>query len=158
MTDRNFYEKGDGYFGGNLDVGGTFTPAGALNIGGAVTESQPIVGSSGTVIVHSIAPTSTQTGTAAFTALDINVTETTTGSGAKNLINARVGGSSKFSVSDGGKVQAAAGIAAFGHAVPASAASITGALSTVADAPAKAVLTSIIAALVGCGMATDGTT
>lgn len=34
---------------------------------------------------------------------------------------------------------------------------ITGALSTVADAPAKAVLTSIIAALVAAG-ATDGTT
>lgn len=35
---------------------------------------------------------------------------------------------------------------------------ITGALSTVADAPAKAVLTSIIAALVADGLATDGTT
>lgn len=35
---------------------------------------------------------------------------------------------------------------------------ITGALSTVADAPAKAVLTSIIHALVAYGLATDGTT
>ncbi len=35
---------------------------------------------------------------------------------------------------------------------------ITGALSTVADAPAKAVLTSIIARLVAIGVATDGTT
>lgn len=35
---------------------------------------------------------------------------------------------------------------------------ITGALSTVIDAPAKAVLTSIIAALVATGLVTDGTT
>ena len=35
---------------------------------------------------------------------------------------------------------------------------ITGALSTVADPPALAVLTSIIAALVGVGLVTDGTT
>ncbi len=35
---------------------------------------------------------------------------------------------------------------------------ITGSLSTVADAPAKAVLTSIIAALVGVELVTDGTT
>lgn len=35
---------------------------------------------------------------------------------------------------------------------------ITGALSTVADAPAKAVLTSIIAALVSAGIATNTTT
>lgn len=42
--------------------------------------------------------------------------------------------------------------------VPQSATAITGALSTVADAPAKAVLTSIIAQLVALGAATDGTT
>lgn len=36
--------------------------------------------------------------------------------------------------------------------------SITGALSTVSDAPAKAVLTSIIAALVAYGLATNNTT
>jgi hypothetical protein len=35
---------------------------------------------------------------------------------------------------------------------------VTGALSTVADAPAKAVLTSIIAALVSNGFGTSGTT
>jgi len=43
-------------------------------------------------------------------------------------------------------------------AAPSSVPAITGALSTVADAPAKAVLTSIIAALVDYGFATNGTT
>lgn len=45
----------------------------------------------------------------------------------------------------------------FGHAVGTQPA-ITGSLSTVIDAAAKAVLASIIAALVGIGLATDGTT
>ena len=36
--------------------------------------------------------------------------------------------------------------------------SVTGALSTVADAPAKAVLTSILNALVATGLVTNGTT
>lgn len=43
-----------------------------------------------------------------------------------------------------------------GEAIPAT--SVTGALSTVADAPAKAVLTSIIAALVAHGVAVNSTT
>jgi len=46
----------------------------------------------------------------------------------------------------------------FYGATPIAKPSITGALSTVADAPAKAVMTSIIAALVNLGLATDGTT
>lgn len=45
----------------------------------------------------------------------------------------------------------------YGHA-GATQQAVTGALSTVADAPAKAVLTSIIAALVASGLVTDGTT
>lgn len=45
----------------------------------------------------------------------------------------------------------------YGHAGAAQGA-VTGALSTVADAPAKAVLTSIIAAMVAVGLVTDGTT
>lgn len=45
----------------------------------------------------------------------------------------------------------------FGTA-PATKQAVTGALSTVLDAPAKAVLTSILAALVAYGLATDSTT
>ena len=58
--------------------------------------------SSGTVTMLSIAPTINQTSTASYTALLINPTETTTGSGTKYLINAQVGGSSKFSVTNTG--------------------------------------------------------
>lgn len=48
----------------------------------------------------SITPTINQSGTAGYTAHLINVTETATGSGAKNLIDAQVGGTSLFSVSN----------------------------------------------------------
>lgn len=48
-------------------------------------------------------------------------------------------------------------LAFYGHA-GATQQAVTGALSTVADAPAKAVLTSIIAALVASGLVTNGTT
>lgn len=49
-----------------------------------------------------IAPTLTQTSTAGYTALLINPTETTVGSGTKNLILAQTGGVDKFSVSNVG--------------------------------------------------------
>lgn len=48
-------------------------------------------------------------------------------------------------------------LAFYGHA-GATQQAVTGALSTVLDAPAKAVLTSIIAALVASGLVTNGTT
>lgn len=50
-----------------------------------------------------IAPTYNQTGTAAATDLLINRTETSVGSGAQLLIDAQVGGTSKFSVSNTGQ-------------------------------------------------------
>lgn len=56
------------------------------------------------------------------------------------------------------KGQITNGFAAWNHAVPTSQPSITGALSSVTDANTKAVLTSIINALSGCGLATNGTT
>jgi hypothetical protein len=45
----------------------------------------------------------------------------------------------------------------FMGAAPITVPAITGSLSTVADAPAKAVLTSIITELVALGLVTDGT-
>jgi len=44
------------------------------------------------------------TGTAGYTALNINVTETSVGSGDKNLIEAKVGAVSRFSVKNDGVV------------------------------------------------------
>lgn len=58
--------------------------------------------SSGSVTFQSIEPTITQTSTAGYTALLINPTESTTGSGTKNLILAQVGGLTKFAVSNTG--------------------------------------------------------
>lgn len=57
-----------------------------------------------------------------------------------------------------GQVLAAKGVGAYGVTPPGSRPAITGALSTVSDAAAKAVLTSIIGIIVGAGFATNGTT
>jgi hypothetical protein len=60
--------------------------------------------SSGTTTALSLAPTWTQTGTAGYTALLINSTETTVGSGSKMLLKAQVAGTDKFTVDDTGAV------------------------------------------------------
>ncbi len=65
-------------------------------------------GGTSTAQVHvAITPTISQSSTAGYTALLINPTESTTGSGTKNLIDAQVGGSSKFSVSNTGAITSA---------------------------------------------------
>lgn len=58
----------------------------------------------------------------------------------------------------GGDFKVEKGIAFWNHAVPGTQPAVTGALSTVGDAAAKAVLTSIKNIMVACGQATDGTT
>ncbi|MCA9334600.1 hypothetical protein KC953_00480, partial [Candidatus Saccharibacteria bacterium] len=58
--------------------------------------------------VLAIEPTVNQSGTAGYTGLLINPTETATGSGTKLLIDAQVGGVSKFSVDNTGVVTMAA--------------------------------------------------
>jgi hypothetical protein len=69
-----------------------------------------ISASSGVQYLQSIAPTINQSGTAGYTALLINPTETATGSGAKTLIDAQVGGASKFKVDNTGTVTSAGDI------------------------------------------------
>lgn len=64
--------------------------------------------SSGIQTVLSVSPTITQTSTAGYTALLINPTETSTGSGVKNLIDAQVDGVSKFRVDNTGAISVAA--------------------------------------------------
>lgn len=64
---------------------------------------------SGVQTLVGIDPTFTQTGTAGYTCLLINPTESTTGSGAKSLIDAQVGGTSKFRVDSTGLMKSAAG-------------------------------------------------
>jgi hypothetical protein len=84
-------------------------PAGQTN--GAVKIAPASGASSGTVIGLNIAQALTQSGTAGYTALLINPTETATGSGAKNLIDARVGSVSKFKVDNAGNTTAGSVIA-----------------------------------------------
>jgi hypothetical protein len=61
--------------------------------------------SSGIARAVLINPIINQSSTAGYTALLINPTETATGSGAKNLIDAQVGGVSKFKVDNAGDVE-----------------------------------------------------
>lgn len=58
--------------------------------------------SSGVPSILSLTGSINTSGTAGYTALLINPTETATGSGIKNLINAQVGGTDKFTVSNTG--------------------------------------------------------
>jgi len=67
-----------------------------------VVSAPSLTNSSSINSVVKIAPTISQTSTAGYTALLINPTETTTGSGAKNLIDAQVGGVSKWKVRNDG--------------------------------------------------------
>jgi len=69
-----------------------------FSVNGAQTQS------TGTQISQEIRPTINQSSTAGYTALLINPTETTTGSGVKNLIDAQVGGTTRFRVSNTGAV------------------------------------------------------
>lgn len=72
----------------------------AFPIGAVATVSA----SSGTQYGFAVSPTINQSSTAGYTALLINPTETATGSGAKNLIDAQVGGASVFRISNNGLV------------------------------------------------------
>lgn len=58
---------------------------------------------SGTNRIVQIAPNINQSGTAAYTALEINPTETTVGTGVRNLLDLQVGGVSLFSIQSSGK-------------------------------------------------------
>lgn len=69
--------------------------------------SDALVATSGTVNYHALNPTYNQSsGTASNTDLLINRTETAVGSGDQYLIDAKVDGTSKFSVSNEGEVKA----------------------------------------------------
>jgi hypothetical protein len=62
--------------------------------------------STGTFKAERIAPTINQTGSAGYTAFELDITETALGSGTKRLIDLRVGGVSQFIVDNAGKVTA----------------------------------------------------
>ena len=72
----------------------------------AIGPSSAITASSSVQSVFAVNPTINQSGTASYTALLINPTETATGSGTKRLIDAQVGGVSRFTVDNAGNVSA----------------------------------------------------
>lgn len=76
-------------------------------------------GSSGMSRLMSLNPTINQSGTAGYTVLKINPTETATGSGTKRLLDAQVGGVSKFVIQSDGNT-------GIGTATPASKLHISG--------------------------------
>lgn len=77
---------------------GSASPDSRLDVAGALSSASAV--EFGTKIL----PTITQSGTGGYTGLLVNVTETTTGSGAKKLLDLQVGGVSKFSVDKNGAV------------------------------------------------------
>ena len=87
--------------------------------------------SSGTQNLISLTPTVNQSSTAGYTALLLNITETATGSGTKNLLDLQVGGTSKFSVSNTGIITSASLTSAGTRCVQASS---TGVLSVTGSA------------------------
>jgi hypothetical protein len=123
---------------GNTGVTTTYTSSSAVqkisnNFG--TTSSTGVIGiiNSGTFtgantatpqIAYQIAPTINQTGTSGYTALQVNSTETATGSGTKLLLDLQIGGSSKLSIDNTGVIQVSqnstgAGSAALGANSPA---------------------------------------
>jgi hypothetical protein len=68
-----------------------------------ITASAIVSSSSASQVTFAITPTINQSSTAGYTALLINPTETTTGTGTKLLIDAQVGGVSKFKVDNTGR-------------------------------------------------------
>ena len=78
----------------------TASSASTLNVGHAGMNR-----SSGTQYALGVQPTVNQSGTAGYQAILVNVTETATGSGEKNLIQLQVGGVDRFKVDNNGVLQ-----------------------------------------------------
>ncbi len=87
--------------------GGTFVYKGGMatqTIGHQFKHvSGNFTGSTGDQTMMQIDPTINQTSTAGYTGIKLNVTESATGSGTKNLIDLQVGSNSKFSVNNAGE-------------------------------------------------------
>lgn len=110
---------------------------GTLTTTGTSTGDQTITGTLTVSGATSLGSTLAVTGAATVASL------TTSGTGAVNI---------------GGPLNHDGSTAGFFGTAPATKQAVTGALSTVLDAPAKAVLTSIIAALTAYGLTTNSTT
>jgi len=108
-----------------------------------------VTNSSGTFVGVSVNPVLTQSGTAGYTALQINPTLSVSGSGPRLLFDAQLNNVSQFSISDAGIVNANAGI--FSSITGATISGTTGIVSTLNS------FTSIFSPIVGGSLHT-GTT
>lgn len=110
-TKRNIQIVGSGA----LTVGAFSSASGAIQLQSNLSTSVSVAGVLGTFTGSSavtpvglkVAPTVNQSSTAGYTALQVNVTETATGSGSKLLADFQVGAASKVSIDDTGVVQIA---------------------------------------------------
>ena len=108
-TGRNVFDVNGGATGlgfasaaaGTPDIGINRDSAGVLK----VTDGSTGLGSLSSASL-TVSPTYNQTGTAGGTDLLINRTETAIGSGSHYLIDAQVGGTSKFTIDNGGAIRA----------------------------------------------------
>lgn len=82
------------------------TGTSALSGGSSFRIIGTLSSSSGLQYAQVINTTVSQSGTAGYTALLINPTETTTGSGVKLLVDAQVGGVSQFTIANNGRITA----------------------------------------------------
>jgi hypothetical protein len=85
-----------------------------------VFNAQSVPGASGVVQVFDFQPVINQSGTAGYTAIRIAITETATGSGAKNALDIQKPvGTSLFTINNAGNIITQGGISAGGIGVPA---------------------------------------
>jgi len=98
--------KGNQFDMSDTAAGFTFTRNGtSLNI--VTIQSTSMSASSGTQVMLNLTPTIAQSGTAGYYGIYMNLTESSTGSGTKRLVDLTVGGTSKFIVTNAGAVTAA---------------------------------------------------
>lgn len=88
--------------GGAANTGKIALSVAATGTAFPITNSVNVSSSSSQQTIFSISAAINQSSTAGYTALLVNATETTTGSGTKNLIDAQVGGATKFKVDNAG--------------------------------------------------------
>lgn len=123
------------YMRGGLFTTATGTTQGSIGVGGTYSNFglYTPTNTSGTSVIFAITPTYNQaSGTASNTDFLINRTETAVGSGTQSLIDAQVGGASRFVVTNSGLTFSSNGISSGTAPTLASRIRIGGALSTAA--------------------------
>lgn len=93
--------KGNTFDMNDASAGFTFTRS-STAISLVTITSTGLTGSSSTQAALNITPTISQSGTAGYSGIFMNVTESTTGSGNKRLLDLQVGGSSRLIVANNG--------------------------------------------------------